>query len=406
MKILLISQYFWPESFGAGVWLLEMAEWLTRHGHQVTVLTGFPNHPEGRIFPEYRGRCFQRETYGGIRIIRTWLYAAPRTQGLFRRVLSQLSFALTSIFGGLCSGKQDVVLCFLPPLPIAASGWLTSKLHSARLVLSLQDVEPDRSIRLGLFRNPRLIRLLKRLERFAYVHADRICVLSPGMQAALVAKGVAPEKIRVTPNWANGDRIRPLPPSLSFRQELGLDSQFVALYAGNMGYTMGDLDTVVGAARLLASERNIHFILAGDGVRRASAAEKAQGLPNVHFLPIQPLERFPSLLATADVALVLLSPAASQASVPGKIYSAMAAGRAVVAICEPQTDTARLVHEARCGTQVVPGDAPGLANLLCAYRDQRERAAAEGRQARSYFEQHFTHDVCIAAYKAVLAETC
>jgi colanic acid biosynthesis glycosyl transferase WcaI len=403
MKVLLISQYFWPESFGAGVWVLEMAEWLTRYGHEVTVLTGFPNHPQGRIFPEYRGRSFQSETYHGIKIIRTWLYAAPRTQGLLRRVLSQASFAATSLFGGLSTGKQDVVFCLSPPLPISFSAWLISRLRSAPMVLSVQDVEPDRSISLGLFKNKLLIRALKWMERFAYVQSHRVCVLSEGMRNAILAKGVPAAKIRLTPNWANGDHIRPLTESESFRRELQLDGQFVVLYSGNMGYTMHDLDTVVEAARLLVSEYDIHFVLAGDGVRRAPAFEKAEGLPNVHFLPIQPLERYPQLLATGDIGLVLLAPEASQASVPSKIYSIMAAGRAVVAVCDANTDTACLVRSAGCGAHVPPGNAERLARLIRGYRDERERSRVEGLRARAYFEQHFTPDACIATYEAVLS---
>jgi glycosyltransferase involved in cell wall biosynthesis len=406
MKILLITQYFWPESFGAGVWLRELAEWLTEDGHEVTVLTGFPNHPEGRIFQAYRGRVYQRESYRGIKIIRTWLYTTPRTGGLVSRILSQTSFAASSILGGMVVGKQDLVMYFPPPLPVAFSAWAISRLRSAFLVLSVQDIEPDRSINLGLFTNPRLIRILKWMERFCYERATRICVLSEGMRNTMLAKGVPAEKIRLTPNWANGELIRPLPPSSSLRSELGLNCEFVVLYSGNMGYTMRDLDTVVDAARLLESESDIKFVLAGDGVRRAAVETRAHGLRNVSFLPIQSLERFPNLLATGDLGLVLLSPEGTQASVPSKIYSIMAAGRAVLAICDPECDTARLVRQAGCGVSVLPGSPEELAKLIRVYRDKRDRSCAEGKRARQYFEQHCTPEVCIPRYTAVIHELC
>ena len=404
MKILLVSQYFWPESFGAGVWLRELAESLVQLGHEVTVLTGFPNHPEGQIFSGYRGRLFQRERYRGINIVRTWLYATPRTNGLLKRILSQTSFAATSILGGMAVGRQDVVMFFSPPLPVAVSSWVISRMRSAALVLSLQDIEPDRSINLGLFTNPRIIRVLKWMERFCYEHAARICVLSEGMRNTMLGKGVPAEKLRLTPSWANGELIQPLPPSQSLRAELGLDGEFVVLYSGNMGYTMQDLDTVVDAARLLESDDGIRFVLAGDGVRRAPVEERASGLRNIRFLPIQSLERFPKLLATGDLGLVLLSPEGTQSSVPGKIYSLMAAGRAVLSICEPNCDAAELVRKAACGVNVPPGRPEELADAIRFYRDQQERCRAEGRRAREYFEQHYTREICVSYYAAVIRE--
>jgi glycosyltransferase involved in cell wall biosynthesis len=242
------------------------------------------------------------------------------------------------------------------------------------------------------------------MERFCYDHAARICIISEGIREIMQSKGVSAGKIRITPNWANGDLIRPLPASGSLRSELGLKGEFVVLYSGNMGYTMQDLDTVVDAARLLEHESEIVFVLAGDGVRRAAVEKRAQGLRNVCFLPIQALDRFPRLLATADVAVVILSPEGTRASVPSKVYGIMAAGRAVVAICEPVSDTGKLVEEAACGTNVLPGDAEGLANVVVSYHRQRERSRIEGERAREYFEGHYTAEACIAKYDKVMLD--
>lgn len=403
MKLLLISEYFWPESFGAGVWLLEMCEHLVQRGHEVTVLTGFPHHPEGVIHIEYRGRWFQREQYKGINIIRTWLYATPRTEGLLPRVLSQASFALTCLPAGLVAGLHDVVLYMSPPLPGALSSWIISIVHRAPLVISIQDIEPERSVSLGLFRNPGLIRLLQTVERFAYGRAARICALSEGARQRLTERGAAAEKIRITPNWANGKLILPLPASQSMRRELGLNGAFVVLYSGNMGYTM-DLETVVESAYLLRDDHSIKFLLAGDGVKRAAVERQARGARNVKFLPLQPRSRFPKLLAAADIGLVLVSREATHVSVPGKTYSIMAAGRPVLAVCDPANDTARVVREAGCGAQVMPGDAKALTDVIRTYRDDSHRVAREGERARAYFDQHFAVEECVSRYEQILCE--
>lgn len=404
MKILLVSQYYWPESFGAGVWIAELAEWLHARGHHVTVITGFPNHPDGVIFPEYRGRILQREERNGVRIIRTWLYATPRTRKLWQRVLSQGSFSLSLLLGILFAPRADVVWYASPPLPGSVTAWWLSWIHGASYTINISDLEPERSVALGLFKNPLLIRGLQAIERFAYRHADRICVLSPGTKDWLSKKEVAASKICVTPNWANGEVIQPLPPSMSLRVELGITNECVVLYSGNMGYTMGDLESVVDAARLLAGEKDIRFLLAGEGVRRNEIEKRAEGLPNITFLPIQPRDRYPRLLATADVCLVVLCREGTQASVPSKTYSIMAAGRPVLAICESENDTARVVRGADCGQHISPGDVNGLAEAIRRYRDDRTVAVAQGRRARSHFEKHYIPEVGMAAYEKLFAE--
>jgi colanic acid biosynthesis glycosyl transferase WcaI len=223
------------------------------------------------------------------------------------------------------------------------------------------------------------------------------------MVEELARKGVSTVKLRITPNWADGDLIRPLPRATSIRAELGLDRHLVVLYSGNMGYT-ADLGFVVEAARLLQTERDIAFLLVGDGVRRADTVRQAEGLSNVHFLPIQPRDRFREVLATSDLALVLLSGEGAQVSVPSKIYSIMAAGRPVIAICDPSSEIVRVLKDAACGSHAPPGDAGFLACLVREYRNNPQRLADEGKRARGYFEGRFTADVCIPKYESVMRE--
>lgn len=404
MKILLITQYYWPESFGAGVWIQELAEWLFGQGHEVTVVTAFPNHPAGVIFPEYRGRFLQREKHNGVHILRTWIYVVPRNKRLFLRILGQASFSASLLLGGLLAPKADVVWYASPPLPGSLTSWLLCCWHRAGYVLNIADIEPERSVALGLFKNSWLIRAFEALERFAYRHANLICVLSEGTRAWLVRKGVPAAKLRVTPNWADGDLIRPLPMEMSLRSELGLNQEFVVLYAGNMGYTMGDLESLVDAAKLLADDPDICFVLAGEGVRRQEIEGCAKDLENIIFLPTQSRERFPRLLALADVCTVLLSGEATHASVPSKTYSIMAAGKPVLAICEQNNDTARVIQEAQCGERVAPGDAVQLASVIRRLKENRDVLQQQGQLARSYFEAHFAPQIGMKIYEQVFAE--
>ena len=407
MKLLLISQYYWPESFGATEWTTELAEWLHSRGHEVSVITGFPNYPDGIVFPEYRGCFFQRELRNGVRSVRTWLYATPRTRGIWQRVLSQASFSASLLLGLFSSGRPELVWYASPPLPGAVSAWMLARIYGAGLVLNVSDIEPERSIALGLFRNRGLIRILSAIERFAYRHADRICVLSQGTKEHLADRGARANQIVVTPLWANSECIRPMPNERSLRRELGIsDRDFVALYSGNMGYTMTDLECVVEAARALAGERDIRFILAGDGVRKKHLESAAAGLGNVMFLPIQPRDRYPRLLAAADACLVVLAREGTHASVPSKTYSIMAAGKPVIAICEEANEIARVIREARCGAQIPNGNPEALAKTILRYREFRSEAQEQGARGRSYFERHHTPVIGMSSYEQVFAQLC
>src|SRR5262249_5556566 len=155
---------------------------------------------------------------------------------------SQFSFSATLLIGALFTARGDVVLNYSPPLPSAFSACIVSILKRARFVVSLQDLEPERSIELGLAKNKWLIGILRAVERFVYRRAETLCVLSEGTRRHLIEKGVPESKIQVTPNWADGDLIKPAPKQTPFRVEMGMTNEFVVLYSGNMGYTM-DLET-------------------------------------------------------------------------------------------------------------------------------------------------------------------
>jgi colanic acid biosynthesis glycosyl transferase WcaI len=407
VNITLISQYYWPESFGAGVWTAELAEWLRARGHTVSVITGFPNHPDGVIFPEYRGKVFQTELHNGVRVVRTWVYATPRTRSLWQRVLGQASFSATLLLGLFAIPRADVVWYASPPLPGAITAWVLARLHGAALAMNISDLEPERSVALGLFASRHVVRILRAIERFSYRHANRICVLSQGTREWLIERGVPAAKIEITPNWADGDFIRPSPRSESLRMELGIgDDEFVVLYSGNMGYTMSDLEGVVEAARALAPEKDIRFVLAGDGVRRKSIEALSRGLNNVRLLPIQTHERYPRLLAAADLCLVILNREGTYTSVPSKTYSIMAAGRPFIALSESGNDIVRVAQDAGCGAHVLPGDVPSLVQAILRYRNDPSLVCVQGARARSYFEQHFVPTVGLTAYERVFAELC
>lgn len=405
MRILLLAGYYHPEAIGSGVWIRQLAIDLRDKGHAVTVLTGFPNYPHGRIFPGYRNAFRHTEQVDGIRVIRTYTYATPSKE-FWPRVASFGSFCASSLLAGLPGlARFDVVYAILPPLPLGVSAWALAKATRARLVVNIQDIYPDIAVDTGFLKNRGAIAFFRRMERWIYARAERIVVISEGFRDNLRAKGVPESKLAVISNWADPDFITPGDRDNRFRRELGLNGNFVVLYSGSLGQN-SDLTSLLDAAALVR-ETSFTFLIVGDGLHKESLVRRAEelGLRNVQFLPFQPLDRYAEVLAAADATVVTLNTASTFSSVPSKVYKQMAARRPVVAVAHPSSDLARLVRDSGAGYAVPPGDPARLADVLrhlSAHPEQRERM---GRAAREYLTQVCSRSRCVDQIEQACAAT-
>jgi colanic acid biosynthesis glycosyl transferase WcaI len=404
MHIAIVAQYFWPESVGPGTFLRQLADDLVRRGHKVTVVTAFPNYPEGKVAKEYRGRFFQREKLDSIHIIRTWIYASE-SKRFWSRVLNFGSFCASAFFGGLALARPDVIYCYIPPLPLGVTADLICRFKGARLVPNVQDIHPEVAVKLGYLRNPRAIRWFEKMERYIYRRAAAIVAISDQFRRNLEAKGVPAEKIHVVPNWADASEIQPGPRDNDFRRELGIGDAFTIIYSGTLSHNSA-LPGVLDAAALLRDEP-YQFVIVGEGVYKPEMQRAAQerGLTNVRFLPFQPWDKYPQVLNAADLQLVSLQAAAGQLSMPSKILKIMAAGRAVLAQAVPESDVAAILRSADCGVAVHPDDPAPFADAVRALSRQPERVAAMGANARRYFLDHFERQRCTSQIEAILRST-
>ncbi len=404
MRVVIVSNYYHPESVGAGIWVTQLARDLAARGHQVTVVTSFPSYPAGRIFPGYRNRLAARESIGGVEVIRTLTLATP-SKAFVARLAAFGTFCLSAAPGyWRWRRPADVVYAILPPLPLGAAAWAIARFSGAKLVVNVQDIYPDVAVSLGYLRNRPAIAFFRFLERWIYRRAEAVTVISPGFRDNLLAKGVPAGKIRLTPNWADPDEIAPGEKHSAFRRETGAGDGLLVVYSGGLTHN-AELDTVLDAAALL-ERRPVMFALVGDGVRKPAleARAAALGLDNVRFLPFQPLERYAEVLAAADVTLATLNAAAAIASAPSKIYKQMAAARPVVAIAAAASELARLIARAGCGRSVAPGDAAGLASVLEHALEDRAAWAQMGRRGREYLERHCGRRQAVQRIEAVLSE--
>ena len=364
MRILFMAQCYAPENISAAVLITELAADLAKRGHRVTVVTGAPNYPQGRVFKGYRNSLYKVEILDGVRVIRTWSYISPSKRFL-PRLLHYGTYSMTAFYGGLFAGRPDVIVSYSPPLPLGLSAWLLSLIYRVPWVLQLEDLYPDAAIAAGVMTNKKIIKFFLGMENFLYRNSQRISVISKNFRQTLLKKRVRDSKIEIIPVWADPNEVRPMQKQNGFRHEHGLNDKFVVMYAGNIGMT-SCLEDILHAAEILREQNDIQFVIVGEGVKKESleAEMQAKQLTNILFLPYQPREIFPEMLAAADLSLVTLNAGAALSSLPSKIFNVMASARPILAVTPPGSEIMQIIEEAGCGWNVPPQSPEKLAEAI------------------------------------------
>lgn len=406
MNILFMAQCYAPEDVSAAVLITELASDLAKRGHRVTVVTGAPNYPQGRVFNGYRNGLYNVETLDGVRVIRTWSYISP-SKKLWPRLFHYGTYSATAFYGGLFAGRPDVVISYSPPLPLGLSAGLLSRILRVPWVLQLEDLYPDAAIVAGVMTNKKVINFFIAMEKFLYRNAQRISVISKSFRQTLLAKGIPNSKIEIIPIWADPDEVRPMKKHNGFRQKHGLDNKFVVMYAGNIGLT-SCLEDVLHAAEILQGQKDIQFVIVGEGVKKESleAEKQTKQLSNILFLPFQPREIFPEMLAAADLSLVTLNAGAALSSMPSKIFNVMASARPILAVTPPGSEIMQIVEEAGCGWNVPPGLPEKLADAIIQLKGSESALIQMGKNGRACLEKNYSRNYCVDAYERMLMNLC
>jgi colanic acid biosynthesis glycosyl transferase WcaI len=390
VKVLLLNQYYPPEE--QNFYVHECATGLALRGHEVTVLTAFPNYGKGRVYDGYRHKAFQRDTIDGIPVCRSWVYATGR-KSFVSRALNFGSFCLSALVSGpFVVSRPDVIYTSTPPLPLGVTAALLARYHGSRLIIHVQDVYPRLAVEHGMLTNRAAIRFFEAMERWIYKQAEKVVVISEDFREDLVNKGVAIDKVAVVQNWADPNFVTPRPKENEFRRSLQADGRFVLIYSGGLNNN-ANLDPVIRAAHVLRAEPFL-FVIVGEGqYKRALEQLTARlSLTNVTFMPFQPRNRYPDVLSAADMNLVTLSSRSAVCSVPSKVYKLMAAARSILAITQERNELHRLVTTANCGICVLPDDPPAVVQALRWAATHPNEVSAQGKNARTYLEQHHTVD--------------
>lgn len=403
MRIVVVSQWFPPEKAAIPA---DIARGLASSGHEVTVLTGFPNYPTGRIYEGWRVRPVHQTSQDGYAVRRVVLYPS-HDRSAVRRVANYSSFATSAaVLGARALRRANVVYVYHPPLTTAAGPWLARRRHGVPYVLHVQDLWPDSVVHSGMLegRAARAAgRLLDRTCRAAYASAAGIVTIAPTMADLLESRGVPRSRLHVVPNWADEELFWPVARSEGGAAAAELPRGFTVMFAGNIGYVQG-LEVAVRAAVAVRDLPDFHLVLVGDGLERSrlEALAREIGADNVRFLGSRPLEDMPALTAAADVQLVsLLDLPFLRGTIPSKLGSVLASGLPV--ICAVAGDGADLVAEAGAGWVCQPESVSALAD---AFRSAYAAPPAELERlrtaARSYYERELSRAKALRRLENVL----
>jgi glycosyltransferase involved in cell wall biosynthesis len=346
------------------------------------------------------------EVARGVSVYRVSASTRGRSR-LIGRALDYVSFHVAAgwLLLRLLSRGDVVVAKTDPPLISIVASW-AARLRGAVLVNWLQDLFPEVASVIAPGLMPGWAeRLLVASRDCSLRRAALNVVLSDGMRRRVSARGIAANKIRVVPNWADTDSVVPQPAETSqARRRLGLEGRFVLGYSGNLGRAH-EFETLLGAARLLRADPRFAFLITGGGAKAESlqASVRAAGLNNFYFQPYQPAELLSDSLAAADVHFVSLLPALEGLIVPSKIYGILAAGRPALFVGDPNGDVARLLRDEDCGAAVTPGDSQGLATELRLLADSPDRVELMGVNARTLGLARYTSERAVADWLTCLS---
>ncbi len=384
----------------------ELSRHWVREGHDVSVLTGFPNHPDGVIRPEYRRRFRRmicREILDGIKVVRTWLLPFPNRKS-YERMLNYGSFSASAALAGSFLERPDVVIATSPQLLVGLSGWWIAKLKRVPLVLEIRDLWPESLAAVGMGDpNSLLHRTLGKIAGFLYRQADHVVVVTPAFRDYLINNWRVPgEKISIVQNGVETKLFSP-GDSRPLRRSLNVEGKFVVSYIGTLGLAHG-LQTVIAAAENFQNtEPNVLFLLVGEGADRERILElaRSKNLTNIRFVPQQPREKIPAYIAASDACLVLLKKSdVFKSVIPTKLLEFMSCGRPVVLGVNGQAR--EILEQCRGGIYVEPENPVALCEAIRKLQQQDFLRNSMGRNGREYIVQNLSRESTAASYLEVL----
>ena len=376
MHILFLTDNFPPEGNAPATRTYEHAREWVKLGHKVTIITGAPNFPEGKVFDGYRNSWYSKSILDGIEVRRVKTYITAN-EGFAKRILDFMSFMFSSFFAGLFVKKPDVIVGTSPQFFTAVSAWALSAIKFKPFVFELRDIWPASITAVGAMGRSLPIRILEKIEVFLYRRANKIISVTHSFKSELIERGIDGSKIDVVLNGVDLSKYEPsIEKDKSFSEEYDLNGKFVVGYVGTHGLAHS-LDKIVEAAELLTDLSELRILFAGGGAAKADVERlvKDKGLSNVVLIPRQTKELMPQLWSLCDISLISLKDTELfKTVIPSKIFESMGMGLPMI-ITAPEGEATEIILETCSGIITSPESPTNLAEAIrYLYHDRRKCA--------------------------------
>uniref|UniRef100_A0A7C4KGQ0 Glycosyltransferase WbuB n=1 Tax=Anaerolinea thermolimosa TaxID=229919 RepID=A0A7C4KGQ0_9CHLR len=404
MNIAVYSHYFTPEIGAPSARIHDLAKIWVKAGHAVDVITCFPNHPTGRMYPGYTLGWYMKEKLDDICVHRHRTYITPNS-GIFKKTLGHISYLPSALMlSNRRVGRPDVVIGTSPTFFAAMAAAFTSMQRNAPFIMEIRDLWPAIFVELGVLRNPQLIRSLEMLELWLYHRATKLVTVTEAFRKNLIERGIAPEKIHNIPNGADPDFWTPASEISPLRMELGLENRFVVLYIGAHGISHA-LFRLLEAADRLKNTPEIRFVFVGDGAEKTALMAKANelGLNNVLFHNSVDKFGVRNFYGLADVCLVPLRKIPLfDAFLPSKMFEIMAMERPIIG--SVRGEAAEILNRSHAAVVVEPEDSAAIAEAVHYLYLHKEKAEMMGKQGRKFVIKQYSRAVLAEKYEHVMHE--
>lgn len=402
MRILIVSQYFWPETFRINDLVIE----LVNRGHEVHVLTGKPNYPQGKIYKGYGMFTRRRETYHGAKVYRVPLVPRKKGTGL-HLIINYVSYVVSACTFVLFNKKKyDVSLTFaISPITQIYPALLHKKLYKSRAYLWVQDLWPESVTAAGKMDSPRIIERLTNMVRDIYQKTDKVLVQSEAFIPSILQKGITRDKIEYIPNWAEDIFTKPLDVGAGKYKSMVPDG-FVVMFAGNIGEAQ-DFESIMNAAEKTKHVKDIKWVIVGDGRKKEWVEKqiKERELSETFFLLGRfPVEEMPYFFKEADIMLLTLKDEEIfSLTIPSKVQSYLAFGKPIASMINGIGN--KVISDANCGFTASAGDAEKLAeNIIQAYNTPSDTLSRMGENGKDYYAKEFDKSTIIDRLVRVFKE--
>lgn len=405
MKILVVSQYFWPEYFRIN----ELCECLRNIGHEIDVITGIPNYPQGKYYPGYGIFKNKKQNYKGINVYRVPIIPRRQDGGDKRLIPNYLSYAITASIkiAFKIFHKYDAVLVYeVSPITQVYPALLFRWLTKTPVCLYVLDLWPETLFSHGFCKKSTVKKIMYSFIHSIYKRCDKIFISSKGFEKSILSSGYNSERIHYVPNWSE-DFYKPVDNhKTDLREELNLDeSCFVIMYAGNIGFAQS-FETVLEASKILKENKDIHFVIIGEGSLKQWAIDETikNGQSNISFIGRKPAEEMPEYFAQANAMLVTLKKRENYSlTLPSRVQSYLACGKPLLGCAGDEVS--RVINESGAGLSCEPEDAKSLAAMIDQMKQmQPEEIMGMSINAITYSQKEFCKDKLLNGINSLLVE--